>query len=419
MKKRLAILAVLIITILMASCFLVACNDDKGDGGNNNNNGTNGTPENGTYDMKVWCAEADKAMIEAMLYDYEQLYPNNIYNWEVQTVGEDDAGTRVIADPTTAADVFSFASDQLGKLVTNNAISTVPSTYTSQIEEQIYVAQKAATYNGSYYAYPYTYENCFLYYNKSLLNANAIGSLETLLTAPVDAEANIGMDMNDAYYTTIFLYTAGVEIFGPDGTDASSIDLNNDKAITACNYIKSLNGKLKFKSIAAADQSAALKNGQIASVISGPHMISEFKTALGSNFGVAKLPTIKLNNKDTQMVCFSGVKLYGVNRNTKYPAESAKLAAFLSNSDNQYTRLNDREFCPTNETLYDEATSSGIETVEVVIEQAEYAKLKPALTPMSAYWTPMASFLYGVYAQTQAQSAWAGQLESVESALSE
>ncbi len=374
--------------------------------------------ESGEYNLKVWCAELDQTMVEEMLYNYELANPDNTYNWTVQTVGEDVAGTRVISEPTTAADVFSFASDQLGALVNNNAIMAVPTQYYSTIaDEQISIAEVAAKYNNQYYAYPYTYENCFLYYNKDLLSADQVKSLETLISANTGAEYNIGMDMDDAYYTSIFLFTAGMELFGADGQDVTDVDIANEYALKGCQYIADLGSKAKFNSIAEEEQATALKNGNVAAIISGPHMVEQFKTALGSKYAVAKLPTIKLDGKDTQMVSFSGVKLYGVNRNTKYPEECAKLAAFLANYDNQYIRLTDREFCPTNLELYAEAENSGVQAVEVVITQAEYTRLKPAFTQMSSYWTPMGTFLGGVFKKTQAASAWQGQLETIEAGL--
>ena len=409
-------IALVLVMVMATGVALVACNGE-GDGGGSGTGG-GGTTETGTYNLKIWCAELDREMIEEMLYNYELDNPNNTYNWTVQNVGEDKSGSQVVADPLVAADVYSFASDQMGTLVNSNAIMAVPNDYATQIgDTQISIADTAAKYNGRYYAYPYTYENVFLYYNKSMLSESQVGSLESILATNVSAEYALGMDMGDAYYTSIFLFTAGMRLFGENGTDINSVDLDNNATKLGLQYIKSLNGKKKFNSIAEEDQSTALKNGQCAAIISGPHMVAEFKTALGANYGVAKLPTISLNGTATQMVSFSGVKLYGVNPNSKHSTEAAKLAMYLSNYDNQFIRLDEREFCPTNAELYEEAMESSIEAVEVVIEQAEYTQLKPAFTKMTSYWTPMASFLEGVYKNLQAESVWSSTLKGIEDNL--
>ncbi|MCR5565001.1 MAG: extracellular solute-binding protein [Gammaproteobacteria bacterium] len=377
-----------------------------------------------TYNLTIWCAEEDEAMIREMLNDYEGVYSSNHYNWKVETQGEDVVSSTVIRDVSAAADVFSFANDQLGTLLNNDALTQIPSKYNAQIEAQIDVARLAASYESKYYAIPYSYENCFLYYNKSLITN--VSSLEGILNASLSGvEYNLGIDMSDSYYTTMFLYTAGVTIFGEQGTDPNDVNLNNANAYKACKYIQSLSSKTKLGSIAKADQYGALQNGKVAAMISGPHMISQFKQALGNNFAVAMLPTIRFEgeSKDTQLVSFSGVKLYGVSkkstdvRSDKATEEALRVAAYLANQKNQQRRLEDREFCPTDATLFEDALSSGIKTVETVVAQSEYSKLKPGIIQMSSYWDNMKGFLLGVYKLTYGEADWANELKKIENKL--
>jgi arabinogalactan oligomer/maltooligosaccharide transport system substrate-binding protein len=385
------------------------------------------TGDGTTYKLRVWCAEEDVGMIWDMLYAYADKYHDNTYIWTVEKQGEDTVASKVLQDPSAAADVFSFANDQLGNMVNQNALVQIPITYEEQINNQIEFARTACRSGGQCYAFPYSYENCFLYYNKSLISASQVGNLEELLNADIAGVTyNLGIDMGDSYYTTMFLYTAGVEIFGEKGNDPNSVDLANDAAVKACEYIASLSSKSKLGTVAKNDQFAALKNKKVAAMISGPHMISLFKDALGdANFGVAKLPTIKLpgdGDKKTQLISFSGVKMYGVSRNTesrddKTTAEAIKLASYLANADNQKIRLDEREFCPTDADLFDEAIDSGIPTVEVVVEQSEDSRLKPGLVQMSNYWENMAAFLLGVYKQTKPSDTWMDELRKIEAKL--
>lgn len=377
-----------------------------------------------SYNLTIWCAEEDNEMIWQMLSSYEEKNPKNSYTWKVENQGEDIVSATVTRDVSAAADVFSFANDQIGTLMNSQALTQIPSEYKDQIDNQIDVAKIAATANGSYYAIPYSYENCFLYYNKSLITN--VSTLEGILSASIPGvEYNLGIDMSDSYYTTMFLYTAGVTIFGDNGTDPTSVDLNNEQAYKACRYIASLSSQTKLGSVAKADQYASLKNGKVAAMISGPHMISDFKDALGSKFGVAMLPKIRFQGEstDTQLISFSGVKMYGVSRKAdsvrsqKTTEEALRLAAYLANSENQQIRLEEREFCPTDVDLFDEAVSSGIDTVRVVVEQSEYAKLKPGITQMSNYWDNMKNFLLGVYKLTYAESSWPTELKKIEAKL--
>ena len=409
-----------------------------GEQGGSNNAGGNTTPaviedttgDGTTYDLRVWCAEEDVDMIWEMLYAYADKYKDNTYKWTVEKQGEDIVSASVLRDPDAAADVFSFANDQLGNLLNQNALTEIPTAYTEQIDSQIEVARTACMSNSKYYAIPYNYENVFLYYNKSLVTPEQVRSLETLLDASIaGVKFNLGIDMADSYYTTAFLYTAGVEIFGAQGNDPNSIDFTSDTAYPAakkaCEYIASLNKKTKLGSVAKADQYAALKNKNVAAMVSGPHMISQFKDALGDNFGVAMLPTIRFagESTDSQLISFSGVKMYGVTRKStdvrsqKATNEAIKLAAYLANADNQQVRLDEREFCPTDEDLFETAIESGIDTVEVVVNQSEYCKLKPGLIEMSNYWENMAAFLLGVYKLSYKESEWKGELQKIEAKL--
>ena len=403
--------------------------------GNNQSGGTgNTTPstpvvddgpgDGSTYSLRVWCAEEDVDMIWEMLHNYEEKYSANTYKFTVEKQGEDIVSASVLRDVEAAADVFSFANDQLGNLLKQNALTEIPTTYSAQIDDQIEVARNACMNNGKYYAIPYSYENCFLYYNKALVTESQVRSMESLLNASISGVTfNLGIDMADSYYTTMFLYTAGVEIFGERGTDPTSVDLANDKAVKACRYIASLNDKSKLGSIAKADQYAALANNKVAAMISGPHMISQFQDALGENFGVAMLPTIRFNgdSTDSQLISFSGVKMYGISRRTSRDsattAEALKLAAYLSNADNQQMRLDERQFCPTDEDLFATAVDSNIDTVTVVVNQSEFSKLKPGLIEMSNYWENMASFLLGVYKLSYKENTWMGELQKIENKL--
>lgn len=437
MKK---VLICLLVLVLSVSFLLVACDrevvyvyvDGNVDGnynqtGNQGQSGSQGSTivdDGSTYNLKVWCAEEDYDMILDMLDEYKELHSKNYYNFTLETVGEDVVSTSVTRDIEASADVFSFANDQLGLLLNQNALYKIPNTYKSQIESQINVAVTSCKSDGDYYAIPYSYENCFLYYNKSLVSESDVKSLEGLLSKSIQGvSGNLGIDMSDSYYTTMFLYTAGVEIFGPQGNDPTSVSLANDNAIKACKYIASLGSQSKLLSIVKTDQYTALNTNQVAAMISGPHMISEFKKALGDNFGVAMLPTIKLDGKDTQLISFSGVKMYGISnkstsvRDSKTTAEACRLAAFLANDDNQQTRLEEREFCPTSEELFDVAVESGIPTVEVVVNQSNYSNLKPGISQMSAYWTPMANFLQGVYTLNKGESTWLSELKSIENTI--
>ena len=84
-------------------------------------------------------------------------------------------------------------------------------------------------------------------------------------------------------------------------------------------------------------------------------------------------------------------------------------AAFLTH---QYLRAKNRE---VNETI---AKLKGrYKTVEVVVDQSNYSKLKPGLIQMSNYWDNMKGFLLGVYKLSYPEKDWSAELKKVENKL--
>ena len=94
--------------------------------------------------------------------------------------------------------------------------------------------------------------------------------------------------------------------------------------------------------------------------------------------------------------------------------EAAKVAAYLSNTDNQAIRLDERAFCPTDDELFADPSIASIDEVNVVIEQSEYSILKPALPELKPYWDAMAAFLNGVFTKNKKESGWSSELQAIE-----
>ena len=66
-----------------------------------------------TVTLKVWGAQEDQALLQKMIDSFRAANPDKTYRITLGVVGENDAKTRVLDDPAAAADLFSFASDQI------------------------------------------------------------------------------------------------------------------------------------------------------------------------------------------------------------------------------------------------------------------------------------------------------------------
>lgn len=79
--------------------------------------------------LVVWASQEDQlnenSWLQTMERQFEQDHPEYRITWKNQVVASADAATIAKQDPTVAADVYTFASDQLGTLLDAGAIGQV------------------------------------------------------------------------------------------------------------------------------------------------------------------------------------------------------------------------------------------------------------------------------------------------------
>lgn len=387
MKKSIALLiSVILIALTFAAC---------GNGNvSENNNGEVDKKE--TITLRLWGAQDDKEMLTKLISDFKKEHPEKSWNITVSFVGEDDAATEVLKDVSAAADVFSFASDQIATLkkagalyrVTNNDIRTRNSEPSVQ----------AATVDGEIYAYPASSDTFFLYYDKAVFSDEEVKSLEKILSKDTgDKTTNFAMKIDDGWYSSSFFFTAGCTLFGEDGKDKTQCDFNSDKGVMAANYMIDLANNKKFANLDDAKIKAGFKARTLGSAVSGTWNADDIRKSLGDDFGVTKLPTIRLNGEDRNMVSMANFKLYGVNAQTKHPEEAHMLADFLTDEDAQETRFRVRSYAPTHTDLAeDEETLSSNEVVAALTAQSKHSVLQTSIDQVSNFWTPAEAFGTGL-----------------------
>lgn len=129
----------------------------------------------GTEDitLSVWAPQEDQAKDTNWLGQVEENFakdhPEYNITWKNDVVSEGDASKQVSTDPSAAADVYMFASDQLGVLMDAKAIGQLGTDAEKQVKEQngdLEVDSVTGT-DGKLYGVPYTDNTWFMYYNKS------------------------------------------------------------------------------------------------------------------------------------------------------------------------------------------------------------------------------------------------------------
>lgn len=380
---------------------MVAC------GGNNNTgssgNGTESKPTSTeTVNLTVWCPEADHAFAKEVAKRYQAANPDKTYKFFYGIQGENDAATKVLNDVTNAPDVFSFASDQINKLISGDALARLGGTYLDNVKASNSadaVDSATVTLNGEEctYAMPYTDNTFFLYYDKSVLSEEDIASLDVIIEKSVAASKVFAMPLNDGWYNSSFYFAEnlGYTVTYDEALGEKEIVCDFDseigQAVTEAlwNYVKNPGVK------ADADDSkilAGFQDGSIAAAVTGIWNKKSIEEYLGDNMGVAKLPTYTMykgteNEKQNQLVSFAGYKLMGVSNYSKNKAEAMKFAQFYTSEEMQLLHYEYRGFVPTNTNAKASETLKGDACAAAITAQLAFSK--PQKSVPSTLWTPM------------------------------
>jgi len=345
---------------------------------------TTAAPAEEAASLVLWGSEDDQTMLKEMAASFIELHPT--YTIEVRVTGADKAKDAALQDLDAAADVFQIAHDQLGALVEAGAV--YPNTmYGDRIAtDDAPAALTAATYDGTVYGYPNAIETYFLYYNTSVFKADDVKSLDKMLEVASAAGKTVGFDMANNYFNVAFWFANGCTLFGANGTDISGSTFNGAEGLAVAKYIATLKAA-GLENINDGDATTALTNGTLAAQVTGSWKATDYKTALGDNYGVAPLPTIKIDGTDKQMVSFSGVKLYVVKSSTKYPEAAMQLADFLSNQENQLKAFNDRGNLPINIVAASDPAVTADATVAAQVAQSANSIPMPSVPQMTNFWS--------------------------------
>lgn len=401
MKKILAV--IMSLSMLLAA---TACSNDsnssksesKSDSQNSGGTSNTGSDEyqlKESASLKVWASQEDQEIVKEMVESFKKKYPDTTWNIEFGVVSEADAKSEVLKDTEAAADVFAFASDQLGELQSAGALYKITKNKDRIIADNIDASINASKVGDDLYAYPSSSDTYFMYYDKKYLSDEDVKSLETILSKNLGGDVvNFSFDMDNGWYNAGFFFAAGAKLFGDDGTDPTKCDFNNDKGLLAAKYLISLANNSKFKLTEDDITKADFADRKLGATISGSWNAEDIKKSLGDDFGVTKLPTITFEDgTTTNLGSMANFKLIGINSQTKSPMEAMALADYLTSYECQKIRFEKRSFAPTNKELAgDKDALSSNPVVAAAAEQAQYATLQSTIPQMGNFWTPAEAF---------------------------
>ena len=349
--------------------------------------------------LSVWCAGEDIPMIDRMIDEFKELHKDEaVFSITISAEGEDTCKDTILANPEAAADIFSFAADQLNSLYDAGVLLRITEDADKIIEENGSPsggAVASALKDGKLYAYPATASNgYFLYYNTGYLTADDVKSFDRILEVAAANGKKMTMDYSSGWYIYSFFKGAGLEV-----------TLSDDGKTNICNW-NAADGNYTGVDVAQAMLDIACsdgflaggddilregaKDGSVIAGISGTWLSTDIMEAFGDGYAAAKLPEYTIKGDSVQMHSFAGYKFMGVNAGTENPEWSQKLAQWLTNEENQLTRFRERGEGPSNVNAAGTDEVKASIAISALSEQSVYGHLQNVA---DTYWTP--TYVFG------------------------
>ncbi len=389
-----------LLTVLMVSVLVLgslAAGGDKEEAA-----ASSSSASGGKITLTVWGAQDDQALLKELCNEYAALHPENQYKFLYGVQAETDCADKILNDPESGPDVFSFASDQINKLIQAGALARVGGTILDGITEANSAESMDAasvTVGGEtvVYAYPSTGDNTyFLVYDSSELSEDDVKSLDRMLEVASEKGRSIAFKLyDDGWYLSSFFFAdedLKYDVTYSDSLTETKIDINYDSE-DGLEVMKALRSYFASPAFSAnVDDSKILSgitNGSVIAAVTGTWNMSAIREVWGDDTAVAPLPTATIGGEEVLLNGYFGYKLIGVNGYSQNKGEAHKLAAFLTGEYAQKRRYEARGFGPTNRNVMASEDVQSDDVISVVLEESEYFRTQKGVP--TTYWTPMAS----------------------------
>jgi arabinogalactan oligomer/maltooligosaccharide transport system substrate-binding protein len=359
------------------------------------NNASSSASSNSTQNIKltVWTPSEDisSGWTAKEESKFAKAHKNYKIKWTNKPVAESDASKTVKTDPSAAADVYMFANDQLGTLVSANAIGQLSTSAAAQVKEDndASMIQSVTASDGNMYGVPYNGNTWFMFYNKSKISAADAKSFDTMLS-----KAKVSFPLDNSWYLPAFFVANGAQIFGAKGDDAKAgVDFGGKAGLDVTKYLINVVNNKNFVLDSNGSGLAGLKTGAVDVLFSGSWDAANVKKALGNNYAAAQLPTANIGGQAKQLKSFSGSKAVAYNPNSKYPKVASQFAAFLGSKGAQLDHYEMRDVIPSSKSLLADPKLKADPCAQAQANTiANTSILQPTIAAMNNFWTPVQTF---------------------------
>lgn len=352
----------------------------------------------GPVDLAVWAAEEDQDMVKTWCDLFAAQYPDVTFNFSIGVESESTAKDTILTDVEAAADVFSFAGDQLTDLVNAGALQEVSIDMDKIINDAGGMeagAVQAAVKDGKLYAYPATADNgYFMFYNKEYFTEDDVKSMDTMLAKAADAGKLVSMQYDSGWYNLSFFLGAGFNLAAnADGSTTCDWNGTSDKGYKGVDVVQAMldiAANPGFKSLQDAEFATGVADGSVIAGVNGTWNAELAAATWGDNYAATHLPTFTCAGDQVQMSSVAGYKMFGVNPYSKNVGWAMLLAEYFTDYDQQLERFELRGAGPANAEAAKSEIVMANPAIAALASQSQFAVLDGC--EGGNYWTPTETF---------------------------
>ena len=339
-----------------------------------------GKTEKESVALSVWTSQDTYDLVNDELEAFKQLHADEAdITFTLSVESEDSCGSMVRSNAEAAADIFTYADDQLDFMydagvlaeITENTDAVITSVGGSSSG-----AAAAAMRDGKLYAYPLTAGNSyFLYYNASYFSPDDLKTLDAILDKADASGKKFTMDYSSGWYIYSFFKGAGLDVYKTEeGNNYCNWNAVNTK-YTGVDVAEAMLSIAKHPGFISCNDDGfveGVKDGSIIAGVNGAWNADNVKAAWGDDYAAIKLPTFTIAGDQVQMASFAGYKLVSINSNTQYPEWAMKVAEYLTSKDSQLARFSVTGECPANTEAASDSAVQSAPAVKALAEQSVY-----------------------------------------------
>lgn len=345
--------------------------------------------------LRVWVGDqADVPWIEQVIADFRAVHPEETYEIEIGVQNEGDCAKVVLSDPEAAADVFTFADDQLISLLQAGALMPLQE-YANDVRQAHTPesVEAALSPDGQLCAFPATADNgYFLFYNSDYFSPEDVQTLDGLLDRAAAKGKRVAFPLSNGWYFYSFFRSAGLDMHLANDGVTNVCNWNAmDVPVTGTQVVQALLDVAAHPGFIDADSDAfvaGVKDGSIVAGVSGTWNAAPAASVWGESYAAAKLPVWTAGGQSLQLASFSGFKLVGVNAYSADVGAAMDLAAFMTARDAQLLRFRLRRQGPSNLEALSAPEVQQEPAIAAITAQAPYATVQRV---GSKYWDAAAA----------------------------